>query len=31
MKRENGVWYVKFDEWIAFASLEDAIAALDVQ
>jgi hypothetical protein len=28
MKRENKVWYVKFDEWIAFASLEDAIEAL---
>ena len=28
MKRENGLWYVKFDDWIAFGSLEDAIAAL---
>ena len=28
MKRENSIWYVKFDEWIAFASLEDAIKAL---
>jgi len=32
MKRENGLWHIKWNgRWIAFGYLEAAIAALDVQ